>query len=490
MAAKGQQSPAGTAVIAYVFLVALLMYFTIGDLFLRHHDLGWHLAAGDLIRTTGEIPKTDPWSFTANGYPWLNIAWLWDVIASWLYEQGEFAALIAMTALLGAAVCALLAQTCLRHGGGIVLTVVGTLWVAATLPIYEQPLDFVLAAAPQSVSLLFFMAFWYLLDTAYRSGSVKKLWPLPLIMVAWINMHGGFLLAFVLIAAYAAEAWYRRHTLWIKRLFILGVISAAAILVNPLGIEVITGTLRTLGSMAKASMSEWLPFTFGRDPSSSLYFLVAVICIRWLNAATPLATRLLALSFLVLGLCQQRHFSYFMLTSLPLLAVGLHQCWMRKIRYRALEERCQTDCAPPRVQKQAIIMAVVALIALWPASAMRWPSGTGFPADIAPTEEIVYIAKHFPGERIYNHWNLGGFLIFHTRGAVKVMIDGRAGTAYPPEALLPTIEFNREREVVERYDLRVALMPRYIPNQLSYFEASPDWKLAFSGKVANVYIRR
>ena len=53
----------------YVFLIsfACVYYLVNAPLLLGHYDLGWHLAAGDLIRDQGNIPFQDPWSFTSGG---------------------------------------------------------------------------------------------------------------------------------------------------------------------------------------------------------------------------------------------------------------------------------------------------------------------------------------------------------------------------------------------------------------------------------------
>ncbi|MEN3350973.1 MAG: hypothetical protein V7632_4608, partial [Bradyrhizobium sp.] len=50
----------------HFFLIAFvsLYYLLNGPLLLGHLDLGWHLAAGDLIRDRGSVPFQDPWSFT------------------------------------------------------------------------------------------------------------------------------------------------------------------------------------------------------------------------------------------------------------------------------------------------------------------------------------------------------------------------------------------------------------------------------------------
>ena len=74
---------------AYAFLItfACAFYLSNASLLLGHYDLGWHLAAGDLIRAHAAIPFQDPWSFTLGDKQWFNLSWLWDVIASRLMQS-------------------------------------------------------------------------------------------------------------------------------------------------------------------------------------------------------------------------------------------------------------------------------------------------------------------------------------------------------------------------------------------------------------------
>ena len=76
----------------YIFLIsfACVYYLSNASLLLGHYDLGWHLAAGDLIRDRGNIPFQDPWSFTLGDRQWYNLSWLWDVIASVIISIYEF----------------------------------------------------------------------------------------------------------------------------------------------------------------------------------------------------------------------------------------------------------------------------------------------------------------------------------------------------------------------------------------------------------------
>ena len=80
----------------YVFLIAVtsLYYLLNAKILLGHYDLGWHLAAGDLIRAQGKIPTQDPWSFAAGTRQWVNLSWLWDVLASAIFQQAHFGGLV------------------------------------------------------------------------------------------------------------------------------------------------------------------------------------------------------------------------------------------------------------------------------------------------------------------------------------------------------------------------------------------------------------
>ena len=45
----------------------------------RDSDAGWHIRTGEAILATGNLPRTDPYSFTRGGQPWFAWEWLADV---------------------------------------------------------------------------------------------------------------------------------------------------------------------------------------------------------------------------------------------------------------------------------------------------------------------------------------------------------------------------------------------------------------------------
>ncbi len=480
-----------------VFGAACLLYFILAGVFLRHHDLGWHLAAGDLIRAQGALPAHDVWSFTAGGTKWYDLSWLWDVLASALYQAGGFAPLIGLTVLLGGSMLALLARLCVKAGAGRITTLAGVFVVGVALLTFEAPLDFALCVAPQAVSLLLFLMLWNLLEAMREKHTRLHLLLAALLMVAWVNMHGGFLLYFLLAGIYAGAAWWEKEKALFRRYALLLLIGAAMMLVNPYGVYALEGVWRSVGGAAKGSVTEWQPYGFGRDPVSSAYLLVCLLLGNWRSRAIPVRFKMLAALFLVLGLSQIRHFGFFLLASLPWLTLSLTE-WIRHsaaplAQAQRRREAGMSVCAGwRRARARMVGMAVVAacIAASPPALRLRFGGAPEIPGDIFPREEIAYLAEHYPGAHVYNHWNFGGYLIFAARDSLKILIDGRADTAYPPEVINAYNRIGNQPELVRQYDLRVALMPRYIPQSLIYFEVSPEWKKVFEGKVGKVYERR
>src|SRR6202007_1594785 len=106
----------------YIFLIsfACVYYLSNASLLLAHYDLGWHLAAGDLIRSRGHIPFQDPWSFTLGDRQWYNLSWLWDVIASAIFQYAKFGGITLFVVACGAVIVGYLTSICLSSGASAI----------------------------------------------------------------------------------------------------------------------------------------------------------------------------------------------------------------------------------------------------------------------------------------------------------------------------------------------------------------------------------
>lgn len=190
----------------YLFLIAFtsVYYVSNGAILLGHYDLGWHLAAGDLIRERGAVPFHDPWAFTTGDRQWFNLSWLWDVIASVVFQYAGFGGLVVFTVACGAAIAFYLASLGLRSGASAAAVCLAVLPACLLYPAFEIAPNIYLAASPNTATMLFAVIF-------YGECLRRTRWLLlPPLMLLWANLHGGFLLGFLVIGAFGGIALLKR----------------------------------------------------------------------------------------------------------------------------------------------------------------------------------------------------------------------------------------------------------------------------------------
>jgi hypothetical protein len=466
----------------YLFAIAAACsyYVAIAPFLLGHTDLGWHLAAGDLIRSQGSVPELDPWSFTAGDKHWYNLSWLWDVIESLIFQYGGFTALILVAIFLGATIAGGLIAICLGSRASPIATCVAVISACILYPTFAAP-DIFLAASPNIATLLFCVVFY---GVCLRR---QQLWLAPASMLFWVNMHGGFILGIFILGMFGAIALLKWNIRDFKLFVVTGLACLAATFVNPLGWQVYEGVFGTIGHFVQRYITEWQPY-FGimMAPQSVLpeAYIVAFCTLEIFNRrCAPIEARILSWCFLLLGFWQLRYLSIFFLFSTVPIALHLGSVF-------------------PMLNKETAIrhhMAITGLLILCLLPFLYWrvvPAHPGFPP-IYPDAELAYVQKHVPQARLLNHWNYGGFIIFRTRGEIPIFVDGRAATAYPDSLLhdyfqLITwdVDATAWEAVLEKYHIDTVLWPKVHTALTEFLVGKRGWTLAYSGEIANVYIKQ
>jgi len=140
---------------------------------------------------SGEILRADPFSHTAQGQPWIYPR-LVEIIYWFVYQTLGLAGLALLVATLITASFALVYTQCL-----------GKPFIAAFATLVGAIASSVIwAARPQIVSLLLAAIVAFLLDRYRRSNVSAWLWPLPPLVALWVNCHGGFVIAFILMGCH------------------------------------------------------------------------------------------------------------------------------------------------------------------------------------------------------------------------------------------------------------------------------------------------
>jgi hypothetical protein len=466
----------------YVFTIscACVYYLLNAPLLLGHLDLGWHLAAGDLIRASGNIPFQDPWSFTAAGRQWFNLSWLWDAFASALLQDAGFRGLVLLTVACGAAIVGYLTSLCRTTGASAIAVCISVLAAGVLYPAYAAFPNIYLTASPNMTTMLFAVIFYG--ECLKRT---KLVFLLPVLMILWANLHGGFVLGLFIVGMFCGVALLRRDLASFKIYTLVGVACFAATFINPLGWHIYAGLMTVLGHFSQQYITEWWPYYRNMAMPGSIPGIVYILLFIALElrhrGLRPVEPRLFAWFFLFLGLYQFRYLAFFFLFSTVPLA--LH-----------VDRLLPKDRDDTRGERSLLIAGLVAACAL-PLVFLRIDPALGLP-ELLSDQDILYLETHFPQARLLNHWNYGGILLFRDRGRIPVFVDGRASTAYPDDLLRDyfklaqsDVDASAWDAVLAKYHIDTVLWVRAHEALRQFLVEKRGWKEAYTGEYASLYVK-
>lgn len=241
-----------------------VLAFVVGARTISDNSFLTHFTTGDIIRVRGGVPTVDPYSWTAPGEPWTVQSWF----ASYLYSLANVIGGGAAIRILNGVLTAFLAAVVWRltdrapsllarvTTAGVVITIGGTMWT-------PRPLLFGLAGI--AVLLL-------VLDER-----LSLMWIVP-VMWVWVNTHGSFPLAIILVGATGLGAMIDQRRFPAREARVLGVVAAGTLLgaLNPLGLRLLTFPVELLGNReALDGVAEWARPGFDR-PVEWLFLVLVV----------------------------------------------------------------------------------------------------------------------------------------------------------------------------------------------------------------------
>ncbi len=230
-----------------VVLFFLLSIFIL--LPIQPNDFWWYLRLGKTITTAHIIPSTDSYTFTRAGQPIIYHSWLSAVVMWGAYHWGGPTLTVLLRAMLLAVFYVLIWQTCRLAGAGPRLAAL--LMLLAALAGSNN-----WAMRPQLFSYPLF-ALTLLGVWQWRRGKIGWLWVLPFTMALWVNLHGAFVLGFLLVGAALVGGGGNRRALAIALTAM-----ALATLINPRGMGAWGYVWALLTDPASQHLgAEWHPLT-------------------------------------------------------------------------------------------------------------------------------------------------------------------------------------------------------------------------------------
>ncbi len=438
-------------------LIAILFIaiFTMAVRLPADTDTWWHLRSGQYVVENRMVPTTDPFSHTRAGQPWIDHGWLAQVFWYSLYALGGWPGLSLGLAALVTLTFWLVWQV-----------TPGNLYIRAFVLVLGAITSAVIwVARPQMVSFLLAGLILFLLEKYKREGRFW-IYALPLVTLLWVNIHGGYAIAFMLLGAYVVGETFNRLTghdedpvlSWrqIGVLLVIGVISFAVVVINPHGWQMWLYPFRTVGIGAlRDFIQEWrspdfhLPFTW---PFIAMLLLTLAALGRSTRRADWTDLGLVGLwSFA--SLFAARNIGLYGLLTIPALARYADAVWGKYLPgggERSLRELKGTEgtkgteeiIEPPSVPSGSFssfsrrqssmtrlnwvllgLVVVAALVkigvALAPQAAIKAEE------ESLPAKAVEFIQKNNPSGPLFNSYNWGGYLIFKLWPDYPVYIDGR-----------------------------------------------------------------
>src|SRR5215510_1368992 len=206
--------------LALLFLLPIAFFLSITP-----HDYWWYVRIGKDILESGSVPTVDTLSYTYPGRPIFYQPWLSAVIF-WLAHNAGGATLTFLLKGISIATAYSLIWMLVRDAGAeskLATLLIIILGLSSSMNWSMRPQLF---AYP-----LFAITLWVLWH--WHRGRPKLMWLLPLASLLWANLHGSFILAFVLMGSALAFGAGDR-----KKLAIWLGISLVGTFINPRGILV------------------------------------------------------------------------------------------------------------------------------------------------------------------------------------------------------------------------------------------------------------
>jgi hypothetical protein len=467
-----------------------------GDM-LKDPGVGWHLRAGHLMLEARTLLRTDPFSFTAEGRPWIDYYWGFQIASAAIERLGGLPLVATAWMLVYACIPFVLYRNAVRGGAS-------PLAVLLVLPIAHTVLLSHALARPHVVTYLFFAILVGRLDDVEtgRRGW-RTLWWLPLLAMVWANTHGGFVAGLaavgaVTLASALGPLVVRGSFDWRRsRVFAaLLVAMVLATLVNPYGPDLHAQAIHHVSVPSTGRFAEFRSPDFRSGGASIGCFEVLLLATLLVTATGWLRPTWGSIALLVatlhMALTSVRNINLFVLVATPLVAAGLTRLlaerWPHMHARWAAIGADQDASASWRWHLAIVSGACLAL-----AMAGRLPFPTTLDGLQLSRGAVGFIDAHAERfTRSFNTDGLGGTLIYRFWPRLRVFVDDRTPVYGEPFMQDYFRVFDARpgwQDVLDRWGVTGAIMATGTPIA-PVLRASPQWSVDYEDAQTLVCSRR
>jgi len=482
--------------VLFISLVLALAYGSPSLRLLNDPGIGWHIRTGEWILQNHTIPHTDLFS-NVTTRPWFAWEWLFDIGVAKVHAWWGLNGVLAGGAAVIALTFALLFRLTLRRGASLLPAMAFTVLAVLASTIHSL-------ARPHLFTWLFTLLCWYLIE---EKRNTSWIWAIPIIVLVWANVHGGFLIAFALMGLtligdlWTAATAVKRDLSRAAALRIARVLAASVVagLVNPYGIGLYLHIYEYLtDSFLIHHIQEMQSPDFRTFAAKCLFLLLLLTA--WVAFEQRDRLRLgekLVLIFLAYeALFAARNIPLacivLTLTGAPLLTSPVKSpTHPLRTRLRQFSDRMATM----EMQAQGHLWAIaVAVLTFGICANGGWLLGTqaihaNFNPDKFPLRAVDFLIQHPPTGPVFTTDAWGGYVIYRAWPTTRVVVDDRHdmyGSEYM-KRYLKIVEGNWDwQQQLRATGAQAALIS---PNSAigNLLRLSPEWRLIYDDGQALIF---
>lgn len=392
-------------------------------------DLPRHILTGDLILQTHHIPTTDIFSFRTTGFLSYPHEWLSQVVFAAFYNWLGLDGIVLLAALVIMLTWGIVYDQAMRKSNSFFSALVVTVLGVGASQIHVLP-------RPHIFTYLLTIIWITVLEFIDENKS-RSWWPLPLVMLLWVNMHGMFVLGIAILGIYLVGDFLDQPSIvWFsnkktKSLLIGTGLSLVATVFSPSGIK-IWDVIGSLGSNAyiTSKIPEYqspnfhLPETW---PFIILIFLT-IIGLARTKERLPWKQILLIIAFTGMALYTSRMIPLFAIVVTPIAAKTVADwIWSEypQSRLFLLQENIYkiSSTSSGLVWIFAIILSAAVLLR---SGRTIDPHGQGnvFDKNFFPVEAVSWLETHPQNGHMFNEFDWGGYILLKLWPSQQIFMDG------------------------------------------------------------------
>ncbi len=463
-------------------------------------DLWGHIKFGEDCWKAGEIIRYDPYSFTVYGGPWINHEWLTELIFYGTYYFLGDAGLLFGKLGIGFVIAAVLYSICgMREQNPLVCAAV----MAGAIFIISP--GFMIR--PQLFSFLFFALFMYVLHLYFTQGK-NLLFLLPLMMILWVNLHGGFLMGWAMLIAVTGWETIRRGVRGsefgvrgrrdfpltsypgpLTPLWLWVFITSMATLVNPYGYELLVFLYRTVPM--PRNISEWKPVILWDLSYLHFKFMALLFLITTgLNLKKMSGWEVTVIGMtLFASIRHQRHTPFFGMMAAPYLVHRL------SMLISAVQKRFP-KLTLTKVSRHILALFLILLASYQMYEGIQQYAISGCRIIVDPREYPVAAVRFLKDNHIKGNvlipFAWGEYAIWKLYPDCKISIDGRFETVYSDAVIqdhfIHPDDKKQWESLINKYptDIILAKQSVFFHN---FINESKTWVYVYSDNTAIIFLR-